>query len=77
MICAQLKCPYYAILIDAGDVVDRTSGCRPSDYIDADGNVVSKTPWCILADKALPAERYWPYDCIASSRDEMAGYGRY
>ena len=41
-------------------------------FIDDDGCSSERTPWCLLADTALPDDCFAPYDCIVEDRDEWA-----
>lgn len=39
--------------------------------VEDDGDVCG-TPWCLLADTALPDDCFWPFNCIVDKNEEEA-----
>lgn len=46
------------------------SNCQYYTILIEDDEDVSGTPWCLLADDALPDEVFAPFECICPDRKE-------
>lgn len=44
--------------------------CKWYTVLIEDDDDTCGTPWCLLADDALPDGCFWPFDCVAELEEE-------